>query len=446
MFCKWIVLIPAAVLVAGAADIRVVEEIVCKVNGDIITRGQLDQTRQGILQEAKRQGLNGAQLNEVVADQQKNALRNQIDQLLLVQKAKDLNINVDPDVTRRFAQYQSESKITDPDKFHDYVREQTGMSYEDYREQMKNALLTQRVIGDQISTHVNVPEPELRKYYDEHPKEFVREEEVFLSQIVLSTEGKTPDQVAAAQKKAADLVARARKGEKFSDLARDNSDEPNSARDGGQLPPYKRSDHLMVKQIEDQVFAMKKGQVTDPIKVNQGLVILKVDDRFEAGQASFEEVKEQITQKLAEPKMEPKIREYLTKLREDAFLQIKEGFVDTGAAAGKDTRWQDAAQLKPETTTKEEVAARRKKKLLHVVPLPVHAKSSIGTEAPAAEAKSATKAAAKAEPTTTAEATPEPRAKPARPAKPDPRSIPTGTPVTGTPVTGTPVTGTAPKP
>src|SRR5690242_2322719 len=125
MFCKWIVLIPAAVLVAGAADIRVVEEIVCKVNGDIITRGQLDQTRQGILQEAKRQGLNGAQLNEVVADQQKNALRNQIDQLLLVQKAKDLNINVDPDVTRRFAQYQSESKITDPDKFHDYVREQT---------------------------------------------------------------------------------------------------------------------------------------------------------------------------------------------------------------------------------------------------------------------------------------------------------------------------------
>src|SRR5215469_11452806 len=159
MFRKWIVLIPAVVSLALAADVRVVEEIVAKVNGDIITRGQLDQSRQGIVQEARRQGLPSPQLNEIIADQQKNALRNQIDQLLLVQKAKDLNINVDPDVTRRFAQYQSESKITDPDKFHDYVREQTGMSYEDYRDQMKNALLTQRVISDEISTHVNIPEP-----------------------------------------------------------------------------------------------------------------------------------------------------------------------------------------------------------------------------------------------------------------------------------------------
>ena len=56
MFCKWVVLIPAVVSVAGAADIRVVEEIVAKVNGDIITRGQLDTTRQGIVQEARRQG------------------------------------------------------------------------------------------------------------------------------------------------------------------------------------------------------------------------------------------------------------------------------------------------------------------------------------------------------------------------------------------------------
>ena len=68
------------------------------------------------------------------------------------------------------------------------------------------------------------------------------------------------------------------------------------------------------------------------------------------------------------PKMEPKIREFLTKLRAQAFLEIKDGYVDSGAAPGKDTRWHDVAQIKPQTTTKEEVAARKRKRLLGIIP------------------------------------------------------------------------------
>ena len=384
MSCRLIALLAATLPLAHAADVRIVEEIVAKVNGDIITKGEIERTRQGIEQEFRQQGLSGNRLTDAVRDQQKNALRDQIDQLLLVQKGKDLNLNVDPEITRRIAQIQLQSKISDTDKFHDYIREQTGTSFEDFRDQLKKQVLTQRVISDEISSRMSVPEADLKKYYDEHQKEFVREEQIFLSQIMISTEGKTPEQVAAAQKKAADLVARAKKGEKFSDLARDNSDDTATARDGGQLPPYKRSDHLLVKDIEDMVFAMKKGGVTDPIKTPAGLLILKVDERFEAGQASFEDVKSEITEKLAGPKMEPKVREYLTRLREDAFLQIKEGYVDSGAAPGKDTRWQDAQELKPQTITKEEVRAKRKRKLLKIIPLG-SAKSEAGA-APAAPA------------------------------------------------------------
>jgi len=382
LFFKPIVLMAVAFPLAYAADVRIVEEIVAKVNGDIITRGELEHNHQMVEEELRRQGLNGSRLTEAVRDQEKNALRDQIDQLLLTQRGKDLNLNIDSDVTRRLAELQSQSKITDPDKFHDYIREQTGMSYEDFRDQMKKQLITQRVVSEEVTQRINIPEADLKKYYDEHGKEFVREEQVFLSEILISTEGKTPEQTAAAQKKATDLAARARKGEKFSDLARENSDDLATARDGGQLPPYKRSDHLMVKELEDIVFAMKKGQVTDPIKRPNGFLILKVDERFEAGQASFEEVKNEITEKLAGPKMEPKVREYLTALRQDAFLEIKEGYVDSGAAPGKDTRWKDVATLKPETTTKEEVAAKRKRKFLKVIPLGT-VKSSAGA-APAA--------------------------------------------------------------
>jgi len=358
----------ALVSIGLAADVRVVEEIVAKVNGDIITKGEIERSRQQIEGELKQQGLNGASLEKTVAERQKDALRDQIDQLLLVQHGKDLNINVDSEVTKRIAAIQLDSKIADPDKFHDYIREQTQMPFEDFRQKIRDQILTQRVIGQEVGSRINVPHSEIEKYYEEHKKEFVREEQVFLSEILISTEGKTADQVAQAEKRAKDIVARLRKGEKFGELARQYSDAETKD-NFGQLPPYKRGQ--LRKEIEDVVFKEKKGYITEPIKMPNGFEILKIEDRYEAGQAPLADVENEVQEKLYMPRMQPKVREFLTKLREDAFLEIRPGYVDSGAAPGKDTAWKDPAQLKPQTTTKEEVASRkRKKRLLWMVPIP----------------------------------------------------------------------------
>jgi len=237
---------------AVAADVRVVEEIAAKVNGDIITRGELESQKRDLERGLKGEGISGTKLQDQLRDFEANSLRDHIDQLLLVQKAKDLNINVDPEVTRELADIQVRAKISDPDKFKAYIAEETGMSYEDYRDRLKRQMLSQRVIGQEVGYRINIPEADLRKYYEEHKTDFVRKEQVFLSQILISTEGKSPEQVAAAEKKAKDIVARARKGEKFSDLVRENSDDPETARTGGSLPPYERG--LMAKNMEDVVF------------------------------------------------------------------------------------------------------------------------------------------------------------------------------------------------
>ena len=368
MFRRFVVLIASSVAVCAAADnVKVVEEIAAKVNGDIITRGELTKKRADLEAEAKRQGLTGARLKQAVDEYAANALRDEIDTLLLVQKGKDLNISVDAEVTRRLAEIQVQQKISDPDKFQAFIRENTGLAYEDFKAQMKNQMLTQRVIGQEVMRNVIVPEAEMQKYYEEHKADFMRKDsQVFLSQIVISTEGKTPEQVAVAEKKAKDLVARAKKGEKFSELARDNSDDVETAKNGGQIGAMNKG--LMDKPIEDLVFKEKKGFVSDAIRRPNSFLILKVDERFEAGQASYEEVKNELQERLTQPKMEGKVRTFLTSLREDAFLEIKEGYIDSGAAPAKDTRWKDVAQLKPQTTTKEEVAARRKKHLLWVIP------------------------------------------------------------------------------
>ena len=246
----------ALISIGLAADVRVVEEIAAKVNGDIITRSELERARQELEAQLRQKGVSGPELEKMVKQQAADGLRDQIDTLLLVQHGKDLNINVDAEVTKRLAQIQVESKIADPDKFHEYIREGTGMSYEDYRQKIKDQLLTQRVISQEVMSRVSPPRSEVEKYYEEHKKEFVREEQVFLSEILISTEGKTADQVSQAEKRAKDLVARARKGEKFGELARQYSDA--ETKEGfGQLPPYKRGQ--LEKSISDIAFKEKKG-------------------------------------------------------------------------------------------------------------------------------------------------------------------------------------------
>src|SRR5205085_9677193 len=127
---------------------------------------------------------------------------------------------------------QSQSKLSDMEKFHEWIHEQTGETFEDFRQQMKNQLLTQRVVGQEVSRNINIPKAELEKYYNEHKSEFVRQEIVLLREILVSSGDNSPAMVAAAEKKAKDLVARARKGEKFGELARQYSDAATAQNDG----------------------------------------------------------------------------------------------------------------------------------------------------------------------------------------------------------------------
>jgi peptidyl-prolyl cis-trans isomerase SurA len=357
-----------AACVSFAAEIRVVEEIVAKVNGDIVTKGELEKTRLDMEAALRQQGGSGAALQQTLTDREKDILRDRLDQLLLVQKGKDLNINVDAEVSKYIAQLQSEAKIADPEKFQAYVHEQTGVPFEDWKSEMKNSMLTQRVIRQDVGGKLNIKREELQKYYDEHKTEYVREERVFLREILVSAEGKDAAGVAAAEKKAKDLYDRAKKGERFPELARDNSDAL-TAKSYGELGGFKKGELNPI--IDAQVWNQPKGFVTPPLRVETGFEIFKVEEHQKQGQADLSEVENEIMDKLFTPRMQPELRSYLSKLRQNAFLEIKPGYVDSGAAPGQDTAWKDPATLKPETVTKAEVANKsRHKKLLWAVPIP----------------------------------------------------------------------------
>ena len=366
-------------MIATAADVTIVEEIVCKVNGDIITRSELERDRRDAEAEFRRNGLNGRQLQDAVNMATRNALGHRIDQLLLVQKGKELDIKIESDVAKQLANIQLKTKIADPDKFQEYVREQRGMPFEDYKKELSDNLMTDRVIRQEVSSSIKIKHEDMEKYYNDHKSEFQRQERIFLSDIYVSTEGKDAAGVAAADRKAKDLVLRARKGEKFSDLATTSSDDAN-AQAGGEMPPFEKG--VLNAKVEAAVWDKDRNYVSDPIKLDSppGFYIFKVEDHQKAGLAGFEEVQNEIENRLFQPKMQPALHAYLVKLRVEAYLQIKPGYEDSEAAPGKNTAWQDPAQLKPETVTKEEVAAEtHHKKLLWVIPIPGTTAKQTGT-------------------------------------------------------------------
>ncbi|MEO8028559.1 MAG: peptidylprolyl isomerase [Bryobacteraceae bacterium] len=357
----------AAGVSSQAAEIRLVEEIIAKVNGDIITRGETEKLHHQIEADLRQQNLTGQRLTEALATREKDILRERIDQLLLIHKAKELSINVDPEVSKYLADMQRQFKIADPDKFQQFVRENAGMPFEDYKNDYKNSLLTNRVIRQEVGGRINIPKDDLKKYYEEHKEEFKREEKVYIREILVSTEGKPPAEAALLQKKATDLSVRAKKGEKFPELAQQNSDAV-TAQQGGALDAFSKGQ--LKPELEAKVWDQPRGYVTDPIKVDAGYLILRVEEHTKAGQATFEEVENEVQEKLFMPKMGPAVREYLTKLRQDAFLEIKAGYVDSGAAPNKNTTWSDPAQLKPETVTKAEVANQTRHKKFLWIPIP----------------------------------------------------------------------------
>jgi peptidyl-prolyl cis-trans isomerase SurA len=368
MNVKWVAAVAFAAACLAADDFAVVDQIVAKVNGDIISQDELQRLNRELAQELKAQGASGTQLQQEYEKRQKDVLRDRIDELLLTQRGKELNINVDSEISKYMANLQRQSGITDPDKFHEYVRQQSGMSYEDFLAETKNQFLTREVIGQEVGRHVNFSDKEIEDYYNAHKQEFVRDEKVYLSEILISIDGKDAAGTAAAEKKAKQIADKASKGERFSELARDNSDAI-TAKDGGLLGGYKKGD--LAKQVEDVVWTLPRGAVTQPIKMPTGFEIFKIEDHTKAGLEPLADAKAEIENQLYGPKMQPKVREYLTKLRMQAFLQIKPGFIDMGAAPGQNTAWQDPAQLKPETVTKAEVEQKtRHKRLLWTIPIP----------------------------------------------------------------------------
>jgi len=232
--------------------------------------------------------------------------------------------------------------------------EAQGVPFEDFKQNMRTEIITQQVIQREVGGRINVSKEEQQKFYAEHKDQMAQPEEVKLSEILVSTEqaGDDPQKIAAAQAKAEDLQKQLKAGANFDEVAKKESQGPSAAQ-GGDLGYFKRG--TLAKQLEDTTFAMNKDDVSNVIRTKQGFVILKVTDHPKGGVPAMDEIQGKLQEAVYMQKLQPALRDYLKKLREEAFIDIKPGYVDTGASPN---------QSKPVVTTaaKESSAKELKKK------------------------------------------------------------------------------------
>jgi peptidyl-prolyl cis-trans isomerase SurA len=304
---------------------KVVEEIIARVNNEIITRSELERARASAAEGAQHDcsgRCTPEQLQVAVEDSQKFALRDLIDQSLLAQRGKDMGINVKPDVVKQLDQIRIQNNLPDLDALEKAVSSE-NMNWDDFKSNIENRLLTQEVIRREVGSHINIGRDDAQKYYEEHKKEYVMQEQVALRAIEVKTEGKKESEIAELKIKAQKLHDRVKEGEDFGDLAKHFSDG-STAQQGGFLGVYKRGE--LSKELEDTVFKMKKNEMTDVIETKQGFLILQVMEHYEEGEQPFDKVENKIMDLLYNDKMEPALREYLKTLREQSYVVIKPGF------------------------------------------------------------------------------------------------------------------------
>jgi peptidyl-prolyl cis-trans isomerase SurA len=312
---------PAAITPNGS----VVEDVIVRVNDQIITRSELERSEQQLVEEAQQNNIPPAEFTQ----RQHDLLRDMIDQQLLLSKGKELGITGDAETLKRLDDLRKQYHM---DTMEDLEKAATaqGVSFEDFKAGIRNNVITQQVVRQDVGSRLQPTRAQEQAYYAAHSKEFEQPESVHLSEILVPTPDNASDAVVdQAQAKAEDIAGKLKAGAQFADLAKQYSSDA-SATHGGDLGDFKRG--TLGKVLEDATFPLPAGGVTAPIRTRQGFVILRVDSHTAAGVAPLSAVEGQVQEGIYLEALQPALRAYLTKARDEAYVDIKPGFVDSGAA------------------------------------------------------------------------------------------------------------------
>jgi len=302
----------AAVLSLAAG--QVVEEIVAVINEDIITLSQYKEQYDSTVQQM-RAALQGEEFDKQLAMLKKEMLNMMITDLLLMQQAKEKNLNVGEQLKAAVENIKKENNIASDDDLKRGLQQQ-GMDYDQWLKQLEDNMLKQGVIYSEVDRSIVLDDSEIVGYYKLHPQEFTEPEEYKIRAVYLSTAGNSP---AALEEKKKEIGDKVKAGEPFNALAKEYSDGPAKESEGD-LGTFKKGE--LDKALELAVSKLKIGETSGWIETKNGWYILKLEEKKDSRLMAFEEVRKNVEERLYTQKKEKKLEEFLKNLREKSYIKI----------------------------------------------------------------------------------------------------------------------------
>lgn len=348
-------LLGVALLCASAAfaqsDEKPVDEVIARVNAGVIMRSAFEEAQKQLLEDLKKQGLKDAELEKKFTEQKATVLDYLINSQLLAQRAKDLSINVEPQVNREILRLMKENNCESKECLGQKMRE-AGYDIEEVSRVLTENFSREAVMGQEVYGKVfrQLTEKEKREAYEKNKQFFTEPGEVTLSRIFIAT-GKDANQ---ALQRAQEITTQAKGGGDFAALAKRLSEEPLGKEGGKITAPIKISD--LAPEVKTAVETAPASTVTDPIKLENGYYVFRVDERKEPKTLPFEDEKvvDAVGRYLVGQKSEKQIEEYLAKLRDEAFIEIDPRYQFEGSKV--------KSALIKRTPYSEESAKERKKR------------------------------------------------------------------------------------
>ena len=328
---KKVLIAALAVAVLGSAvSAEILEQVLVKVNGEIVTQTEFHRIQINALRELPNQPdpgrLSDAELSKLLAQVTPQAIVTVIDELLLMQRAKELSLAVsDAQFGQVLDSIKKDNKIESEAAFEAALKSE-GMTLAQLKQMLSKRILIGQVQQREIGSRVDVTEAEERAYYDAHLSEFATTPSVTLREIQVNAPLDPVKKVASvgaieeAREKAAGIRARVLKGEAFEKVAAEVSDAPSKA-NGGLIGPISRDE--MNEEVLKMISSMKVGDVTPVLNTAAGATLFKLESSIDSTTLPFESARARIADRLTSEKIGAEFKKYIARLRSQAIIEWK---------------------------------------------------------------------------------------------------------------------------
>jgi len=326
-----------AVLVAAGLAVSLVsvraetlEEIVAFVNGEIITKSELEQQEQVLIAEAYKR-FTGEELDKQVKTLNENILLDMVDQRILLDRAKTMFSDLEGIKEMYYDGFKENQGIEDDAELAKTL-EKEGMTVEDFKQRLLELYAPEEVLRLEVKNRISIGDREVEQYYNEHLDEFTKRDEVTVREIVLLAD--TPDKQAARRDEVQAILGRLKAGEDFAAVAQQVS-ESGTKDKGGLLGAVGRGD--LSQTLEAAAFSMQAGQVSEALETPYGFHILKVESRTVGERSSLDEVREPLREMLTAKRYEEDVTRFRKKIRSEAEWCVKRKYRER-VAPGEDAQ------------------------------------------------------------------------------------------------------------